>query len=201
MRRLFAVLALGFLVAACQDQPTAPSDGASLDPSLHRTHGRDIPRPPGHGWSLLYYEDALTTGYAGYPLPCLDTPTETVTGDWYGRWYWWMKNYDKTWLRGKPMRTRVMYGADTYFLDSKGRRWDLIENYQTILITRTNLQSTAWTGPNPSTESYINRSTGERFRLHSYYLLGGDHLPPPVEYTMFETVDYGCDLVRPGHRR
>jgi hypothetical protein len=92
-----------------------------------------------------------------------------------------------------------MYGADTYYLDSKGRRWDFIENDQTMLITRTNLQSTAWTGTNPSTESYINRRTGERFTVHAYYLLGGDHLPPPAEYTMFETVDYGCDLLKPKH--
>jgi hypothetical protein len=197
MQKVFAVLALAALAVACQDQPTAPSADPSLDPSLHQTHGRDIPRPKGHGWSLLVFEENAV--YPGGPIPCLSTATEEVTHDWYGSWYWWMKDYEKTWLRGRPMHNQVLLGRANYLLDSKGRRWDFVENDQTILVTRTSMQGTAWTGTNPSTETYVNRRTGERLVFRALYLLGGDHLPPPLEYTLFEVVESSCEVVQPHH--
>jgi hypothetical protein len=198
MRKLMAVLALAAFGAACNDQPAAPDDDASLDPSVHQTHHGNIPRPRGHGWTLMYTSGTIEV-YPGYPpLPCLSTPTEPVTADWHGRWAWWMKDYARTWLRGKPMHTWVTQW-DAYLLDSKGRRWDLERIEQTVLITRTSMESTAWTGPDPTVSWYVNRATGERFVLYENYMLGADHLPPPVEYTMYETLEYRCELIPRHH--
>lgn len=194
MRKLFAILALATLVAACSERPTAVNDEGPPGPSFMQTLASNDTMPPGNGWTLIYYEDAsdpATSPYV-YEVSCLGAGNSVQ----FLKWWWWSKDFVTSPSGNMHATQRVTWNSGGYIAPN-GDFWQLQKMLQP-LIARWDRVGLEWVAQNTGEVWYVNTRTGQRMKETSKYVLRFPEMPPPVpNFTGFEVLQSHCQLMGP----